>query len=217
MMNDINQGGVGDCYYLATLQSLALKQPNKLQEMAVDLGDGTYAVQFKRSGTTTYVRVDADLSSGWWDGLKFAHPISGGGAMWAAIFEKAYAYFRTGANTYASLNSGWTGSAFSDLGVTTTTFYTGNSSLFSTLTTALTNNKAIAAITNGTVKSDVPVIGSHAYTLVTTSVESGVQYITLRNPWGFDGTGDDGNTSDGMVKITFADFQSNFAAGSVMT
>ena len=147
------------------------------------------------------MRVDGDLSAGGFDGLAYAHP-NGGGPQWAAIFEKAYAFFRTGANTYASLTWGWTGSAFADLGVATTTFSTGGGSLFSTLTTALANNKAIAAITNANVAASVPVIASHAYTVVSTSVAAGTQYITVRNPWGVDGAGSDADPLDGLVTIT---------------
>ena len=62
-MSDINQGQVSDCFFLGAVQTLANNNPSSLRQMAVDLGDGTYAVQFKRGGTTTYVRVDGDLPS----------------------------------------------------------------------------------------------------------------------------------------------------------
>jgi hypothetical protein len=213
-MTDMNQGSIGDCYFLASLQSLALQQPALLENMAVDLGDGSYAVMFQRGGTTTYVRVDGDLPAGGFNGLAYAHP-SGGGPQWEAIFEKAYAFFRTGAATYSSLNWGWTGSALADLGIATTTFTTGGGGLFSTLTTALAGGKAVAAITNSNVAASVPVVASHAYTVVSTSVVSGTQYVTLRNPWGIDGAGSDSNPLDGLVTLTFAQFQSGFSSGSI--
>jgi hypothetical protein len=213
-MSDMNQGSIGDCYYLASLQSLALQQPALLQNMAVDLGDGTYAVEFQRNGTPTYVRVDGDLPAGGFNGLAFAHP-SPGGPQWASIFEKAYAFFRTGGNSYNSLNWGWTGSAFSDLGLTTTTFTTGTSGLFSALSSALADNQAVAVISRSSLPANVPVVASHAYTVVSTSVISGTQYVTVRNPWGFDGAGSDSNPLDGLVTLTFAQFQSNFSSGSI--
>ena len=214
VMTDINQGQVGDCYFLASIQSLAFAQPAKLEEMAVDLGDGTYAVQFKRGGTTSYVRVDANFPDAPWGGLYYAHPQSGG-AIWAEVMEKAYAFFRSGAGTYASLNSGWTGSVFGDLGVSTNTFNTGGSGLFNQLTTAVNAGKAVAAITVSTMPSGIPIIGSHAYSVVATSVVSGVQFVTVRNPWGFDGAGSDSDTSDGLVTITMAQFNQAFTAGSI--
>jgi hypothetical protein len=213
---DVNQGQIGDCYYLASIQSFAAKIPQRLREMAVDLGDGTYAVQFKRGGVATYVRVDADLSAASWGGLAFTSPTATGG-IWASLFEKAYAYYRTGANTYASLNWGWTGAAYSDLGVANTTFTTtmDSNSLFSTITNALNSSKAVSIITNGTVNAGVPVVSSHAYSIMSTSIENGIQMITLRNPWGIDGVGNDGNPNDALVKVSIAQLQANFSAGSI--
>jgi hypothetical protein len=183
--------------------------------MAVDLGDGTYAVQFKRNGTMMYVRVDADLPVGPWSGLNFAHP-SAGGPMWVAIMEKAYAFFRTGAATYSSLNWGWTGAVMSDLGVANKTFSTGGATLFDTLTDALANNKAIAAVTGSTIGADVALVHSHAYTIVATSIDSnGAKYVELRNPWGFDGAGWDSNVNDGLVTVTWAQFQTYISSGSI--
>ena len=45
-MNDIYQGSLSDCYFLAPLASLAYSEPQKLMNTAVDLGDGTYAFRF---------------------------------------------------------------------------------------------------------------------------------------------------------------------------
>jgi hypothetical protein len=36
-----------------------------------------------------------------------------------------------------------------------------------------------------------------------------VMWVTLRNPWGFDGTGSDSNPNDGLVTITMAVYQAN--------
>jgi hypothetical protein len=214
-MQDINQGSVGDCYYLATLQSLAYEQPTKLEEYAVDLGDGTYAVEFNRGDAgATYVRVDGDMAAGGWSGLAYAHP-QPGGPIWAEIFEKAYAFYRSGQNTYASLNSGWTGTVFYDMGISITGFSSMQSNIFSQITTALANHKAVAAVTNGSIPAGIPIIASHAYSVVSTSVVGGVDYITVRNPWGVDGAGNDSNTQDGLVTITLAQFGQAFTSGSI--
>jgi hypothetical protein len=215
-MSDVNQGQVGDCYFLSSIQSFADKTPGRLQEMAVDLGDGTYAVQFVRNGVKSYVRVDADLPAASWGGLLYASP-EGSGAVWAPIMEKAYAYFRTGNNSYASLNWGWTGSVYSDLGVANSTFSTyGNAqNLYATLANA-TLSHAVTVITNGNIVNGASLIGSHAYSVVNAYTDAfGTQWLTLRNPWGMDGNGNDGNTSDGLVRITLANIQANCSAGSI--
>ncbi len=215
-MTDVNQGQVGDCYFLASIQAFAYKVPGRLENMAVDLGDGTYAVQFVRGGVTSYVRVDADFSSAPWGGEYYAHT-TGNGPIWAMVMEKAYAFYRTGQNTYASLNSGWTGSAYSDLGVTNTTFSTwGNQlNLYNTLLNA-TANHAVTIITNSTISGGASLIGSHAYTVVNVYTDTnGVEWATLRNPWGMDGIGNDGNTADGLVRITLANIQLDCSAGTI--
>ncbi len=214
-MQDVNQGSVGDCYFLATLQSIAYEQPGKLEEYAVDLGDGTYAVEFNRGGSSpTYVRVDGDMAAGGWSGLAYAHPKQGG-PIWAEIFEKAYAFYRYGQNTYASLNNGWTGSVFYDMGISITGFTSTQSNIFSQITTALANHKAVAAVTNTSISASIPIIASHAYSVVATSVVGGVDYLTVRNPWGVDGAGNDSNTGDGLVTITLAQFGLAFSSGSI--
>jgi hypothetical protein len=52
--------------------------------------------------------------------------------------------------------------------------------------------------------------------VVAATVENGTQYVTVRNPWGYDGAGSDSNVTDGFVKITLAQFQAAFSAGSIM-
>jgi hypothetical protein len=216
-MTDVNQGQVGDCYFLASIQSFANNIPARLQEMAVDLGDGTYAVQFKRNGVTSYVRVDGDLPVGYWGGVLYNSPKTNG-PIWASIMEKAYAFYRTGAGTYTSLNSGWTGSVYSDLGVSNTTFYTSSTqqALYNTVSSALGASKAVTIITKPSVAGGVSLIGSHAYSVVGASIDgSGTMWFTLRNPWGMDGIGNDGNTGDGLVRISLAQIMANCSAGSI--
>ena len=55
-VDDINQGYVGDCWYLSSLASVAKVNPDKISQSVVDLGDGTYAVQFTRNGQNVFSR-----------------------------------------------------------------------------------------------------------------------------------------------------------------
>lgn len=217
-MADVNQGGLGDCYFLADLAALANQSPNRLRNMAVDLGDGTYAVQFVRSGVTSYVRVDGDLSAGYFNGLAYAHP-GASGDIWAPIMEKAYAFFRTGANTYNSLNAGWMGSVFSDLGLANTTLYLKSSvsSLVSLFQTALNAGKTVTVATNSAIIGGSSLIGNHAYSLIGASITQGVATFLIRNPWGVDGIGHDANPNDGLVTLTATDMLNNIVWGSMVT
>jgi hypothetical protein len=182
--------------------------------MGVDLGDGTYAVRFVRNGVTSYVRVDGDLATGYYnDGLANQQP-GANGDQWASIFEKAYAFFRSGSNTYASLNWGAQSQTFGDLGFSSSAIAPASSSaasVLSTINTQLSAGHAVVASTNSSITSGAPLIDSHVYTIIGAYKDSsGTVWIQLRNPWGVDGAGNDGNPNDGLVTINFATFSSNF-------
>jgi hypothetical protein len=191
VMDDVNQGYIGDCYYLASLAAFANSCPETLRDMAVDLGDGTYAVEFNRGGESTYVRVDGDMVLGGYEGFQNAQPntrAGGTGAIWALVMEKAYAYFRAGANTYDSLSYGYMSEAYADLGFGDYEFLVksqGSSAFYNTVMDALANDRPITLSTFGVGST---LVEGHVYTLVNTFIGArGVQYYTVRNPWGVSG------------------------------
>ena len=213
VMNDINQGNVSDCYYLAPLASLANSEPLRLMNMAVDLGDGTYAVRFVRAGVTSYVRVDGDFNAGGWGpGLNGVYD-GATGNIWAVVFEKAYAFYRTAANTYASLNFGSVGQTFTDLGLTNSGIVAtaADTTILNTITSELAQGRSLAANTLTSISDGALMIASHAYSVIGAyRNSSNVLMIQLRNPWGFDGAGNDGNPGDGLVTITYSQFATDF-------
>ncbi len=199
---DVNQRSIADCYYLATIQSLSFSNPSLLRTMAVDLGNGNYVVDFKRGGVNTFVEVNGNFGGG-------GAVVGASGNDWALVMEKAYAYFRTGANTYSSLNYGNSGVVMGDLGLNHNSLMASSaaSTIYSTIASDLAAGKAVTASTTG---SATGLVASHTYSVVSESKDaSGTMWITLRNPWGFDGTGSDSNTSDGLVTVSMATFQSN--------
>jgi hypothetical protein len=211
---DVNQGSVGDCYFLASLAGFAGEKPSVLLESAVDMGDGTYTVQFFSQNKPVFIRVSNDMSTGYFAGFNFAHP-GANGTAWAMVLEKAFCYFRTGANTYASINSGWMGEVYSDLGVSSSNFTPSNyseSAFYAAMSTALANGKAV---TLGT--SNAPnLVSGHAYTLVSASIDSnGVTHYVVRNPWGV--SGDAMEDANGYATLTFAQMKANFIGGVLAT
>ncbi|MFO0845261.1 MAG: C2 family cysteine protease [Gemmataceae bacterium] len=102
-VHDIDQEALGDCWVLGSLGAVAQDRPIAVRRMVADFGDGTYGV---RLGANFY-RVDADLPT--WSATSTDQRFAGlgrEGSLWVALVEKAYAHFRTGANTYASVANG---------------------------------------------------------------------------------------------------------------
>lgn len=208
--DDISQGAVGDCYFLATLSSVAKINANLIRQSIVDLGDGTYAVQFTKGSTKTFVRVDGDLATYSWGATAYAD-LGKSNSMWVAIMEKAFAFFRETKGTYASISAGWMSEVYSALGKSSSGIYSsaGADSLVDLMKTELKAGKSVTFAVKSS--SGAPLIGGHAYSVhsITTDSAGKVTGIKLRNPWGVDGAGNDGN-DDGYVVITPAQAHAAF-------
>jgi hypothetical protein len=158
------------------------------------------------------VRVSNQFSTGSVDGFEYAHP-GPDGSIWAPVMEKAFCYYRTDANTYASIASGWMGEVYGDFGLNSEEFVPtalAQSILFSTLSTDLA---AGDAITLGTPVSPPNLVGDHAYSVVSVYQSNGTMYFVVRNPWGF--SGDSLENSQGIATLTYAQFCANFEAGCI--
>jgi hypothetical protein len=211
VIGDVNQGEVGDCYFMATLAAIADVKPAVLENSMVDMGDGTYVVQFMNGNTPAYVRVNSAFSSGGLGGYDYAHPGTNN-TLWAMVLEKAFCEFRSGANTYASIRGGWMGEVFSDLGISSTNFAPGSysaGSFYTQMSTALASGRAV---TLATYNSPPNLVGDHAYTLLSCSMVKGVPMFTVRNPWGV--SGDSLENGQGIATLTFAQMTANFAEGA---
>jgi hypothetical protein len=109
-IDDMDQGDLGDCYFISALGSIANINTNAIQDMFVYNGDNTWTVRFYYSPngasngpyTADYVTVDKQLpTSGSWlvyseCGLSYSHPArraynDGSNELWIALAEKAYA------------------------------------------------------------------------------------------------------------------------------
>jgi hypothetical protein len=209
-MTDVYQGQVGDCWALAGLSAIARDNPQAIRHNVVDFGDGTYGV---RLGNNFY-RVDNDLPVAPNGQLAYAK-LGADNSMWVAIVEKAFAHYRTGANNYASLNNGWSidvNRAFrsASAGRRQFTAYSSAAELANDIAYRSDSGQAVTVA----VMSDrqgrlnaalgAPLIMNHQYTVASVQRNSvgAVVSITLRNPWGFDGSMTrDASPNDGFVTV----------------
>jgi Calpain family cysteine protease len=116
---DVRQGGLGDCWLLASLAEVAARDPSDIRSMFTY--DGTtsengvvvqlYIVSFfDSSGKAEYVAVDTELPEG---GNYYDCPVNG--VLWVALAEKAYVQANrqgfvttnyVGYDSYLALNGG---------------------------------------------------------------------------------------------------------------
>ncbi|HEX8916711.1 MAG TPA: C2 family cysteine protease [Humisphaera sp.] len=209
-MEDVRQGNVGDCYFLAGLSSIARTNPYRIRDAVVDLGDGTYAVRFANNGVAEYYRVDADLPvSG---GVPSYAKLGANNSLWVAIMEKAFAYHRySDGGKYEWLALGRSEEPFKAIAAPWAEFWgTNGTSLLSQVKQQLDAGRAVVASSvNSSPLGGVAFITQHQY--VVTNVDLAAGKITVRNPWGYDGvTNNDGNQSDGLLTFTAAQFAQYF-------
>lgn len=213
-MNDVDQGSLGDCYLLAGLSAIAMDNKMALQQNVVDFDDGTYGVRFGDS----FYRVDNDLvvSSSSSTTPAYAGITRVGNSsvqsMWVAVVEKAWAHYRTGGNSFASIEGGWSIEVNKAFGST----ISGEKSIQSyTSATALANDlydrwNTYQAVTIGFtgVKSGgtqpANLVLGHMYTVARFNRNSSgtVTSVVLRNPWGTDGGSGSDGANDGYVTLT---------------
>ena len=182
---DIDQGGVGDCWLMSGLGSMAQANPESITRSVAELGDGTYGVAIDGA----FYRVDGDMPVNSSGNLKYAN-LGVDDSVWVAVIEKAYADYRDNANTYSNLGGGRTKPVYESFGGTSsgaTTFANDKvNDAMDFVINKMASGQAISTlIINATTGSTL--VNSHWYMIE--SVDKAHSKITLRNPWGDAGTG----------------------------
>lgn len=205
--DDVRQGNVGDCYFMAPLSAIAKANPNRIKQSVVDLGDGTFAVQLRRDGVSKFVRVDADLPVNSSGSPVFAKFNNAGASMWVPIMEKAWAFFRNSTGTYQGAASGRPFEAFKTLGLSYSTYdpyswFNDSASEFGDkVSSLLSSGKAVTLCTDGGASA---LVKSHCYVVDHVNrVNGSISSITLRNPWGTDGVSAD-SVNDGYITLSLS-------------
>jgi Calpain family cysteine protease len=220
---DVKQGGVGDCWLLASLAEVADRAPNDIRNMftydgsTVDNGSQVpvYTVRlFNVSGAAEYFTVDTELPGG--SSPTYDKPVGGTGAvngssspvLWVALAEKAYAEangdgFVTSSNgsnnSYGALGSGWPSWALHAI--------TGQAAVeFPFVDTgSIVNawNSGLLVVLNTTSPSSSYIVSSHSYAMVGYYSSSSMPF-QIFNPWGTDASGWAPNNSGTKYGLFFA-------------
>jgi hypothetical protein len=214
--DDVNQGSIGDCYFLAGLSSTARVGVNRIHQAVVDLGDGTYAMRFYKDGAETYYRVDGDLRVNGAGNPTYAK-LGTADSVWVPIMEKVFTFARSNAGTFQSIHGGGGAEPFNALNMSShgVAFGSGGTAAqnahetLANIKAELDNGYAVVASTpNANPTNGCPCVKWHLYSVV--SVNLATDRITLRNPWGTDGGGNSDGSNDGYVTVTASQFHGYF-------
>jgi hypothetical protein len=204
---DMRQGSVGDCYFIAALGALADSSAAAIENMFIDNGDGTWSVRFYyqeplRGWVADYITVNTMLPV-WSNGnLVYAQPGPNGG-LWLPLLEKGYAQWnetghegRDGTNTYAALNSGCMNTVDEQvLGTVAMTYspVAGDLAAKQSVVAALQSGKAVTAAIFLSGDPDVfyqlGLVSCHAYVIASYDADPNsptYDMFFLENPWGCD-------------------------------
>jgi len=216
--NDIQQGNLGDCYFMSAMGEVAKQNPDVIQNAIKDNGDGSYTVRFyEKKGDGPFglfghhyepkdIKVTPDFPVDAGGNQVFAGPGDTDGSkkeLWPALMEKAYAQWKGG--SYHGIEGGNPGDAMSALTGKDSSEKSAKDVTIDELDQALNSGKAVVAGTpeNGGKKEmfeNKTLYTDHAY--MVTGVDKANGTVTLRNPWG---------TWTPDVKLSIADFNKYFS------
>jgi len=207
--NDVSQGGIGDCYFMSSLATVAQQKPETIQNMIRKNDDGTYTVSlyekrpwYKPFGpefTKKEVTVTPDLP------VRDGNPVfaqTGDAAgdqreLWVGLIEKAYAQEH---GSYKSIVGGYGSNAMEEItGKSSSTYSPGNLTI-QQLADMHQKGLGITASSAADYKLgpiDLPdtvskdplykngtLVANHEYWVSNVDVKN--NKVELRNPWGFE-------------------------------
>jgi Calpain family cysteine protease/Bacterial pre-peptidase C-terminal domain len=211
---DIKQGVINDCFFLAGLSQTAFRSPSTIENMFIDNGDNTFTVRFWKNGVADYVTVDRYLPTTDTGYLAYANKGSyynnSTNELWVTLAEKAYAQlnesgwiYQDNTNSYKGIgHGGYMSDAFSQItGRNVSSF---NVLDFNSIVNAFNSGQLIGLATLETgVASNI--VAAHGYTVV--GYNSSTQKFTLFNPWGID----NGSSKPGIIELAWNEIASNFS------
>ena len=220
---DVEQGQIADCYFVAALSATAKAHPELITSGIKAAGAGAFSVRFFERGADgkykeVWVEVDADLATAK-GGSRPAYARSTesndkGMELWPAIYEKAYAQWKKG---YDKMGEGGSSQAALEALTgnrvqSTTLSFTPEDQVWKKLQAASKDGrltKAASAGTHGKDQDDLykgtNLYAWHAYTIMGIEEKDGGRFVILRNPWGRVEPGTDGK-DDGIFRLTVKDF-----------
>ena len=205
--DDVRQGGIGNCSFMAALSSAALRGID-LDSRVRYLGNFTYEVDlYNLKGKLAPQRVRFDGSGNSHDPIPAVT-----GEYWTILFRRAFL------KVYGAIDNFM---PFDEPPITLTgrssTFLpfekndpAANANVFDEMDGAIRNRRNVTTGTwKGTLQS-TKLVSAHAYTVVSVQRDLAGQpfSVLVRNPWGYDGGSvPSDNPTDGLITLSWVVFQ----------
>ncbi len=229
--NDVTQGGLGDCYLIATMASIADQNPDLIKSAVRDNGDGTYTVTLyeKKGGFFgiggKYEKVEIVVTPDFPKGEYYSkeakqwisHRVNAGTGdreLWPRLIEKAYGQLISGDQDihgiYSKLNKGgFSSDALTAISGSESVSKSPDHYTIEELAKMHKNGHAITlsslpdygVFTKDTYRNGNLTRG-HSYWIDSIDVANGT--VTIRNPWGYS------NSSENKITIPYNELDDNF-------
>jgi len=221
---DVNQGYLGDCYFLSSIAEVALQDPNAIEAMITNNGNGTYGVRFDVNGQDEYVTVNDQLPtmpSGYYYANGSKLEFANGNIAWPELIEKAYAELNAEPNaphgaelnaasdSYAGISAGGayalteiTGQSVNAYGLSSNTSAATLASDNSQLGAAFSSGEELLVGTSSSASS--PLVADHMFEVI--GYNAAADTLTLHNPWG--------SGYSGSLPMTFTESLASLAASN---
>ena len=192
---DVQQGNLGDCYFLASLAAVAKAKPSLVTGMITDKGGGTFEVRFYKDtawvGKTFETRTVTVTATFPKEGDDWIYAKPSGNKFWVMLIEKAWAKFK---GSYGSAEGGYANAALEAITGQASSEYDVDDydelALASIFTNLLSDGWALVAgsvhpfFSGGKKEAKAAgVIAYHEYTII--GFDANAKTLELRNPWGF--------------------------------
>lgn len=203
------QGGLGDCYLISALSAVAWSRPYVIAQRTRATGaasaDFVNRIEFFPSAGASPISFEVTEqmpvltgSHGW----IYARS-SETGEIWPAVYEKAYAKWKTDNTTdkpdYSPIAGGWPVQACTELtglrGTTRTCSDLSADDIWQAIRANCRSYRTFNPVVAWTFCTDTPpvnysgsgLVGYHAYTVLGWAFINNEKYVVIRNPWGHNG------------------------------
>ncbi|CAD6191949.1 unnamed protein product [Caenorhabditis auriculariae] len=190
---DVKQGALGDCWLLAAIANLTLRDELFYRVVPPDQSftenyAGIFHFQFWRYGRWVDVVIDDRLPT--IDGKLCYMRSNEHNEFWSALLEKAYAKVY---GSYESLEGGTTTEALEDFTGGLTEFFDLRKADKATILATMVRGMQMGSLFGCSIDADANVkeaqlqnglVRGHAYSITSLHTVNGIPLIRLRNPWG---------------------------------